>query len=233
MLDQAVVFDGDDTLWLVEELYDDARAEAGKLITNADLDVDRWDALQREIDLQNVLQLGVKSERFPRSCVEAYRLTAMEAGVEPDDRIAEEVRWTAAQVFERRAPIVEGAIDVLAALRPDWKLALLTKGDVWVQQRRIVDAGIEDLLDQIDIVPDKGAAEFSAVLDGLGTSRERSWSVGNSLPSDINPALAVGMGAIWIEAHVWEHERRELVAGTGRLVIARRLTDVPTLLAQQ
>ena len=68
-----VVFDGDDTLWFVEPLYDDARAEAAAIVAAAGLDAGNWESLQRRIDVRYVPYLGVSSKRFPKSCVEAYR----------------------------------------------------------------------------------------------------------------------------------------------------------------
>jgi len=67
-----VVFDGDDTLWFVEPLYDDARARAAVIVAEAGLDAARWKSLQRRIDLLAVRRYGVTAQRFPQSCVKAY-----------------------------------------------------------------------------------------------------------------------------------------------------------------
>ena len=74
-----VIFDGDDTLWSTEPLYDDARAAAAEIVERAGLDAGEWERLERDIDVQNVQRFGLSSERFPTSCVEAYQTLARES----------------------------------------------------------------------------------------------------------------------------------------------------------
>ena len=60
-----IVFDGDDTLWNTERLYDAARAKARHVVEKAGLDGARWEELERRIDVENVAHLGFSTERFP------------------------------------------------------------------------------------------------------------------------------------------------------------------------
>ena len=62
---QAVVFDGDDTLWRTEHLYDDAQIRARQIIVDAGIDGAEWEKLERKIDVQNVASLGFAINRFP------------------------------------------------------------------------------------------------------------------------------------------------------------------------
>ena len=63
-----VVFDGDDTLWATERLYDDARTAAQGLVVAAGIDGTRWDLTERKIDQDNVALMGLSAIRFPTSC---------------------------------------------------------------------------------------------------------------------------------------------------------------------
>lgn len=222
------MFDGDDTLWFVEHLYDDARDAARRIVADAGLDGSRWEHLQQSIDLQNVLTMGVDPERFPLSCVQAYASLANAEGVLADVAAANRVRDAARQVFHRAARVNEHAIPVLDEMRADFTLALLTKGSPAIQEKRIRDAGLSDAFKSIAVVPNKTAAEFRTLVSELGADPSSSWSVGNSIASDINPALEVGMAAVWVDAHVWEHERRERHILPGVLV-APALLEVPGL----
>lgn len=227
-----IVFDGDDTLWRAEHLYDEARARAALIVGGAGLDPTAWDTLQREIDVANVTRMGLSRHRFPTSSVEAYEQLAERSGVSVDDNVRDHVRRAAEVVFERKAPLVPGVRRVLQQLRRDHRLALLTQGDATVQEKRIDDSGLRSSFDLVEIVDRKNEATFSTVLHKLGAQPEGSWSVGNSIPSDINPALRLGMSAIWIEAHVWAHERREDSPAQGRFLTARELTDVPAIIRE-
>lgn len=228
---RAVIFDGDDTLWAAEHLYDDARAAAAQVVAQAGLDPGTWDAMQRATDLENVARMGLSKQRFPTSCVEAYRALAAASGGQPDDEVAAQVRHAATSVFRRKAPLAPGARMVLERLRPDFSLVLLTQGDHSVQRKRIRDSQLAALFDVIEVVPAKTIRSFQEALAATGAAATDSWSVGNSLPSDINPALALGLSAVWLDTHVWEHERREVEPRPGPMVRAERLEDVPRIVA--
>jgi putative hydrolase of the HAD superfamily len=221
-----VVFDGDDTLWFVEPLYDTARALVAEFVEKKGLDVDHWESLQKSIDVQNVAAMGVSRNRFPSSCLEAYEQAAAEFGIVVRGQDRDEVLRRAVSVFESTALLAASTHDVLRQLRAFCDLALLTKGDPEIQERRIGHAGLTKSFDRIYIVEDKHEASFWRVLRDFDRDPADAWSVGNSLASDINPALWLGMSAIWIDAHVWEHERRESSPLYEHVHIAGSLADV-------
>jgi FMN phosphatase YigB (HAD superfamily) len=231
-IDSLIVFDGDDTLWRVEHLYDEARGRAAQVVATSGLDASEWDQLQRQIDVENVARFGLSRHRFPTSSVEAYERLAEASGARVDPEARARVRRAAASVFKRKAPLMNGARQVLEQLRHDHRLALLTQGDPVVQQKRIDDSRLATLFDAVHIVEQKDERSFEQVLDELATPPASAWSVGNSLPSDINAALRLGMSAIWIDAHVWAHERREVEPAPGRFFTAASLGEVPQVVRE-
>jgi len=204
-----VIFDGDDTLWDTERLYDDAREAAKLIVIRSGLDGDAWEALQRRIDVANVEFYGLSKVRFPLSCVEAYEEMARREGSVIDESLAASVRAAAASVFAAPAEVFPGAVDALQTLRIERRLVLLTQGDSEVQWHRIRTSGLGSLFERIEVVPTKSDEVLKTLLLELGTDPASAWLVGNSLPSDINPARRCGMRAIWVEGHVWEYDRRE------------------------
>jgi putative hydrolase of the HAD superfamily len=228
-----LVFDGDDTLWVVEPLYDEARSSAGDYLRDQGLDPQRWEVLQRAIDVENVKKLGLAASRFPTSCVEAYRQVVKETGGQPDKDVEEEVWRRAARVFERKAPLVSAARDVLEELASTYRLALLTQGELWVQERRVNQSGLAHFFEVVQITERKSSAVFAGLLDELNAQPSASWSIGNSLPSDIYPALDIGMSAVWVDAHVWEYERRQVEVIEGCLLRAERLADIAEVLRRR
>jgi putative hydrolase of the HAD superfamily len=221
---QTVVMDGDDTLWFVEPLYDEARQSAAAIVAAGGLDGVCWERIQRRVDVELVRTLGTSAKRFPTSCVEAYRKLSHESGQPVSPLVEDRIRRAAQTVFRRKARTVDGLADILEKLRERFTVTLLTKGDEGVQRRRIADAGVGDAFDHVSIVQQKGEAEFRAMLDAVYSTPRLAWSVGNSLASDINPALRIGMRAIWVDAPVWEYERRELEPEEGHLIVASSLT---------
>jgi len=232
MKGDVIVFDGDDTLWFVEPLYEDARTEAAAIVAAAGLNAADWESLQRRIDVQYVSSYGVSPKRFPKSCVDAYRMLARQSVHGFDPSVAALVCDAARSVFTRPAKPASGVGHVLDLLRDEFRLVLLTKGEEQIQRKRIADAGLADAFDHVAIVPDKGSREFSEVLAVVGASADSAWSVGNSLASDIKPALSIGMHAIWVDAPVWEYERRDSQICEGTVVTAPDLFSVARILLQ-
>ena len=126
-----------------------------------------------------------------------------------------------------------GAVDVIASLRRDFRVVLLTQGDEQVQRKRIADSQLEPLFDHIRIVPKKSPELLTQLLNDLVADPGSAWMVGNSIPSDVNPALAVGMKAIWVDADVWEHERRENAAMCAGLTQIGALVQVPEVIRRR
>lgn len=204
----AVIFDGDDTLWLTEALYDEARQAAKTVVEGAGLHGDRWEELERLIDVANVARLGHTPRRFPTSCLEALNDVAAEAGVDPTSTVRAAVWMAAEKVFHVDPPVRPEARAVLSGLRDlRLRLALLTKGDATVQGRRIERSGLSEFFDVIRIVPAKTDQDFRSLANELGCPIDAVVSVGNSVRSDIHPSVAAGIAAVWIPAHAWEYER--------------------------
>jgi putative hydrolase of the HAD superfamily len=230
-----IVFDGDDTLWKTEFLYDKARDEAAALVAAAGIDPESFNELQRQIDVRNVGQFGLSKERFPSSSVEAYMDLARRQGDAISNHIVDEVYLASASVFTRPAPLVDGAVEVLENLSSEFDLALLTKGDAAVQEQRIADSSLARYFRIVYIVDQKDGPAFVHVLDTVRAPVATAWSVGNSMRSDILPALELGMRAVWVDAYVWEHERyddKTLTQHPG-VRVAASLRQVPELIGME
>lgn len=225
-----MIFDGDDTLWRVEELYDAALLEAQQSIETAGIPGEEWRLLQREHDLRNVKTLGMSPERFPLSSQQALLEIGRKHSWDVPPDLVEKVVAISQTVFARQAPVMPMARQVLTSLVPAFRLALLTKGDPLIQQGRVKDSGLIDCFERVQVVPDKNEKVFTEIVSDFDVRPEKAWSVGNSLASDVNPALRAGLNAIWIDAHVWEHERRETVVTHPRLVVLNSLQQVPPAL---
>jgi putative hydrolase of the HAD superfamily len=225
-----LIFDGDDTLWRVEQLYDAALSEAELAVSESGLPGAEWRLLQREFDLLNVRAMGMSQERFPLSSREALLEVGRRHGVVVSAELSHAIERASRSVFTMKAPVVPHAPETLQMLAPHFHLVLLTKGDEVVQQRRVNESGLNGWFERVEIVGEKTDAPFSQLVEQFDVAADRSWSIGNSLVSDINPALRVGLNAIWIEAHVWEHERRELSPLHPRLVTLERLEQVAQVL---
>ena len=227
-----IVFDGDDTLWSTEQLFDKARKDMRWLVSESGVDGAQWEKLERHIDVENVATMGFSLERFPTSCIQAYIEACCKEERPLDAAVVTRIGQVARSVFIIDPPVVSGAAQVLTNLRAiGVRLGLLTKGDPEVQRRRIRRSGLSGFFDVIEIVPEKNPDIIRAVVSRLGIDVEFACMVGNSVRSDLLPAVNAGLRAVWIDAHVWEYERACDHLVDARITILSCLADVVTFVA--
>jgi putative hydrolase of the HAD superfamily len=179
------------------------------------------------IDVQNVAVYGFSSARFPASCLQAFREVCSESGHEIDEDVERRIMHAAQSVFRNNPKRTPYAISVLRTLnRRGVRLGLLTKGDPTVQADRIERSGLSSFFECVEIVADKDPQTILRILKKLGVSVQNAWMIGNSLRSDIIPALEVGVRGIWIEAPVWEYERVEVRTNEALVYKATDIRDV-------
>jgi putative hydrolase of the HAD superfamily len=205
---RTAIFDGDDTLWMTEVLYDQAREAARHIVSGYGVDPDQWEAQQRIIDVENVAVYGFSAARFPASCLQAFQEISGMSGREINEEMRSNVVYAAQSVFREKPALMPHVIDVLETLRRrSTRLALLTKGDRGIQLNRIEQSGLARFFEIIEIVDEKTTATFQDLLQSLNSHPSNAWTIGNSLRSDILPALVLGIRGVWIDAPVWEYER--------------------------
>ncbi len=234
--DSGIIFDGDDTLWETEPLYDRARAAAGLIVAAATgSTVIEFENTQRALDLERVAVEGLSAERFPNSSVLAYQEIAGRYKEAYDEDIAQLVLAESRKVFSSVAPLVPDAREVLSLVSRHLPCALLTRGDVEVQMRRLTESGLLKYFSTSRVVNVKGSDEYLSLLAEMGCEPNSSWAVGNSIPSDIVPALEAKMNAVWIDSHVWEYERRCSLASSsqGQMIELQSLSQLPGLLREK
>lgn len=225
------MFDGDDTLWQTEFLYDRARDRSAAIAASVGIDADEFRETQRLIDVENVAKLGLSRTRFPTSSLEAYKTLGSKAGFDLSEVIGQQIYDASATVFTDTAPLYEGVERVLEQLVGGYRIALLTKGDEQIQLRRLEHSGLGSYFEYVSVVAEKSTPEFRQILKHLDVDVEGSWSIGNSLRSDIQPALDLGMSAIWIDQYVWAHEANQYETHDHpRLFLASEIEQVPNIL---
>lgn len=224
-----VIFDGDDTLWSTQRLYTDAKAVLYGILQARGFAPTMVAQQLDLIEQRKIRDLSYSPERFPQSLVACYRLLLARTSLPERDRELQRIEQAGRAVFSRRARLAPEVRAILRRLRPHYRLALHTKGDRGTQRKRLRDSGLESLFDYVTVVDEKSPATFADLLRLADSDADDAWSVGNSVRSDINPALSTGMRAIWVQSPSWLHEQEEPVPSP-RLFVARSLADILALL---
>lgn len=187
---ELVGFDGDDTLWRSQEYFDAAQAEF-EAIMGAWLDLGDARLHERMLATEraNLALFGYGAKAMTLSMLEtAIALTDGGIGAADLGRILD----LGKAVLQHPVELLPGIADAVAEVAARHPVVLVTKGDLFHQQRKVAQSGLAGLFRRIEIVSEKDPAAYARVLEEFGLPADRFAMVGNSLRSDIAPVLALG-----------------------------------------
>lgn len=196
-------FDADDTLWQNEQFFRLTEQRfAALLADHASADVISEHLL--EVERRNLQFYGYGIKGFTLSMIEtALTLTG---GKVPTVAIAE-ILSAGREMLAHPIETLPYVRDTLERLFGSYRLVLITKGDLFDQERKLAQSGLGDFFTAIEIVSEKSAATYTDVFRRHGDGAEQAMMVGNSLKSDIVPAIAAGSWAVHIpHALTWALE---------------------------
>jgi len=208
---RVLIFDGDDTLWVTMPLYVRAKRKFFQLMRKEGYSTQEVEAYFEERDCSNLRTLGFSRRRFGLSMHQTYRHFASLADKEVRKSVDQQIVAIRDQVFDAHPKLVPFAKSVLQSLASRNRLILLTKGTKTIQLQRVSSSGLSHFFERIFVVKDKNNDTFRRLLENLKIRPSNTWSVGDSLRSDINPALRGGLNAIWIPSSNWNYENDVLL----------------------
>lgn len=218
-------FDADDTLWENETHYHAAKRRFAALLSPAQPE-DHALAVLDEIEVRNVDVYGYGIKSYSLSMLEAAARLAT-GPLEP--ALLDSLLAISKDMLRTPVQLVDGAVEVLDQLAPRYRLVLLTKGDLFEQQSKIRRSGIADRFAFIRVLHAKTPEVYREVLHDVGVPADEFLMVGNSLRSDVLPALAIGARAVFIPHPLtWSHEhvQPEAMPGSGWIEIPS-ITNLP------
>jgi putative hydrolase of the HAD superfamily len=214
-----VLVDFDDTLVNTGPRFQNARRSLLALLQDAGFPDDAaHDMLYHQVDPGMREQYGLGPRRMEPAFVETYRRLSVACGRPFDAALADRCAELGRSCYGP-APAFEGALDALRRLTTVHPTVIYTQsGDAEYQLSCIRGAGIVDILteDRVRVCERKDAEMFATTLRAYGVADPAAaWMVGNSMRSDINPALEAGANAILVDAHdPWEYDLVEPFAHT-------------------
>ncbi|MEH7491350.1 HAD family hydrolase [Neobacillus niacini] len=210
MNQQTLILDLDDTLIHCNKYFEQAKNEFVKKIkewikTPSDEEIKQK---QLEIDLKSVEIHGLLSEKFPESLVATYFYFCQKYGKGLKANEVAQVRNIGRSVFETDVEPFPYMYDVLNKLQEDGhQLHLFTGGDVKNQTRKIKQLGLEPYFEErVYISQHKNNKALKKVINKIPASKKSIWMIGNSLKTDIKPAIELGINAIHIPSEIeWSY----------------------------
>ena len=218
-----VGLDADDTLWHNETVFRLTQARFLDLLT--DHDNAAIEARLAEIERRNLRLYGYGVKGFTLSMIE----TAMEmCDGEPPAGVIREILAAGREMLAHPVETLPGVDEALARLSERYRLVLITKGDLLDQERKLAASGLGELFAAVEIVSEKDRSTYERVFARHGTGPEQAVMVGNSMKSDVLPALQAGAFAVHIPYVVtWAHELADAPEGEERYGALDRIDDLP------
>jgi putative hydrolase of the HAD superfamily len=221
---QHLIFDADDTLWENNVYFERAFDEFAEFLGHSTLTPAGVRSVLDEIELVNREIHGYGALNFGRNLRQCYQRLAER---EPSADDLARVMSFAERILEQPLELIEGVWETIEYLAPRHELILFTKGHPEEQTYKIEVSGLAPHFRHTAIVKEKDAGSFRALVGELGLAPERTWMVGNSSRSDINPALEIGLGAVYIpHARTWSLETEEIRNDGGRLLTLGRFSEL-------
>jgi putative hydrolase of the HAD superfamily len=221
-----IAFDADDTLWDCQGHFEHVMQE---LYTLLEPWVDRDTAAQElfATERKNMPLLGYGTKAFSLSMIEtALRVSHHEIS-------GQQLVWLQNECYSLlelpATPLNEVDSTLLQLKQRGWHLGVFTKGELLDQEHKLHRSGLSDYFEHVEITSDKSEKEFHTLCRHLNILPEELLMVGNSMKSDIAPALAIGASAVHIPFHItWELEHAEAVDHPGLVHITHfsQLLDV-------
>jgi len=224
-----IAFDADDTLWHNEPIFQATETQFAQLLST--YHPPEW---VRErlfaTEMKNLGHFGYGIKGFILSMIEtALDLTESRIGGAEVRRIVE---W-GHDMLGQPVQLLDGVRETVEALSGRYRLMLLTKGDLFDQESKLARSGLGEFFSAVEIVSTKNASTYRTIMMRHAIVPDRFVMVGNSLRSDVLPALEAGALAVHIPYEMtWAHEHldEETLAGK-EFAVLERITALPEWLA--
>jgi putative hydrolase of the HAD superfamily len=204
----ALIFDADDTLWENNIYFECAFDDFVEFLSHSTLTSAQIRDVLNEIELVNSKVHGYGSKNFGRNMQQAYRHLAQRE-IREDDLA--HVMSLADRILEQPVELIAGVEETLKYLAPRHDLTLFTKGHPEEQRLKVDRSGLGAYFAHTAIVKEKDVAAYARLIEERGLDRARTWMIGNSPKSDVNPALEAGLNAVLVpHPHTWVLEHQDL-----------------------
>jgi putative hydrolase of the HAD superfamily len=222
-------FDADDTLWQNEQFFRLTERHFAELLSDH---VDTEHLLERllEAERRNLGTYGFGIKGFTLSMIE----TAIDVtGGKVPSEVIGKILAAGREMLSHPIETLPHVHDTLELLAGRYRLVLITKGDLFDQERKLAQSGLGDFFQAVEIVSDKSRPTYERIFARHGDGAEHAMMVGNSLKSDVVPAIEAGSWGVFVPHELtWVIEHVEAPKAAPRFREIGHLGELPGLLAE-
>lgn len=203
---KVIGFDADDTLWSNACYFQDVERKFCDLLSA----FQSQEVLSKELyqtEMRNMEWYGYGAMAFTLSLIEtAIRVTQAQVSA----TILAELLEAGKSILDKPIQLFPGIPDILPSLSDQYRLVVVTKGDLLDQERKLAKSGLLPYFQHVEVVTEKHEANYKQLIEFMNIEPKEFLMVGNSLKSDILPVLSIGAKAVHVPFHMeWEYEKTD------------------------
>jgi putative hydrolase of the HAD superfamily len=223
---QTLLIDADDTLWENNIYFERAIANFISFLNHHEYSPEQVREVLNQVERESLVTHGYGLHSFAYSLVETFERLA----VEPlTPALHETISGFAHTIAGHPVEVLAGVPETLQYLSTRHHLILMTKGAVAEQTGKVERSGLKQYFSVVEIVSEKDVSTYRTVTSKYGLLADVTWMVGNSPKSDINPALAAGLNAVFVphdKTWVLEHEEVRSAEPPRQLLIVENFSEL-------
>jgi putative hydrolase of the HAD superfamily len=223
---QALLIDADDTLWENNIYFERAIADFISFLNHRERTPAEVREILNEVERQAIVTHGYGLHSFAHSLIKTFE----QLSVEPlTPALHETIHGFAHTIAAQPVQLLPGVEETLRYLADKHALLLVTKGDLQEQSGKFERSGVKKYFRSVEVVAEKDSAIYQSIVHKHVLQSDRTWMIGNSPKSDINPALRAGINAVFIshdDTWILEHEELDEPDSTSCLLILHSFAEL-------
>jgi len=223
---KTIGFDADDTLWQNETFFRITQDRFAELLA---------DYTEKAHLMNRLLAAEKRNIGHYGFGIKGFMLSMIETAIDVTDRrvpasVIAEILAAGQEMLSHPIHLLPHAQRAVEALADTHRIVLITKGDLLDQERKLAQSGLGDLFHGVEIVSDKTPAVYARAFARHGAGAESAMMVGNSMKSDVVPAIAAGAFGTYVpHGLTWELEHAEAPSDHPRFHEISDLSQLPAL----
>ena len=223
---QTLLIDADDTLWENNIYFERAIADFISFLNHRERTPAEVRKILDEVERECIVSHGYGLNSFAHALVRTFERLSLEP-ITPT--LHRTIHGFAHTIAEQPVQLLSQVEETLQYLEETHELILVTKGDFKEQTRKVEGSGLKKYFSSVEVVPEKNSELYQGLVSHHDLASERTWMVGNSPKSDINPALRAGLNAVFVPHNdTWILENEELAQpeATGQLLVLKAFAEL-------
>jgi putative hydrolase of the HAD superfamily len=208
LFSQTLLIDADDTLWENNVYFERAIARFISFLNHHEFSPAQVREVLNDVERECIVTHGYGLNSFAHALVRTFERIGSQP-VTPE--LQAQIMGFTQIIADHAIEFLPEVPETLEYLKSRHRLILVTKGNLDEQSGKVERSRLKEYFAAVEIVAEKKSATYAALVDKFALKRDATWMVGNSPRSDINPALAAGLHAVFVpHGDTWILEHEEL-----------------------